>query len=135
MNNDLISRSALLNQRPEYLNSDHVDIEKALFAKGWNACNSEYYSLITDAAALEVEPVRHGCQYCSGEFAEYQHSIHTKVYINTIGKAQALITECNACPPYADCSMRGLPVRSAFVINFCPNCGRRLDAEVEHAAN
>ena len=59
MGNDLISRTELLNQRPEYLNTKHVDIEKALFAKGWNACNSEYYSLITDAADVDAEPVRH----------------------------------------------------------------------------
>lgn len=30
MNNDLISRSALLDERPEYLNTDHIDVEKAL---------------------------------------------------------------------------------------------------------
>lgn len=50
--NDLISRDALLNERPEYLNTDHIDVEKALFAKGWNACAHEYYSVIDNAPAV-----------------------------------------------------------------------------------
>ena len=57
---DLISRNTLLKQRPEYLNPDHTDTEKALFAKGWNACNSEYYSIINNIQPSALEPVRHG---------------------------------------------------------------------------
>lgn len=85
--------------------------------------------MLDDIPAVEVEPVRHGCEYCSGAFAEYQHTINTKLYINTFGKARTLETECNSCPPYARCSMNGIPVRSAFIINYCPNCGRKLDGD------
>lgn len=67
-----------------------------------------------------------GCKYCNGEFAEYQKTINTKISINTIGKARSLNTESNGCPPYANCCMKDIPARSAFIINFCPNCGRQL---------
>ena len=70
---------------------------------------------------------RSGCEYCSGEVAEYQHTINTKLYINTFGAARTLVTECNPCPPYAECCMKGNPARSAFIINYCPNCGKKLD--------
>lgn len=92
---------------------------------------SEFVRVLKEAPAVDAEPTRHGCRYCSGEFVECQHSIHTKVYMNTTGKAQALVTECSPCPPYANCSMRDVPARSAFIINFCPFCGRKLNSEVE----
>lgn len=100
MNNDLISRSALLNQRPEYLNPDHVDIEKALFAKGWNACNSEYYSLITDSAALEAEPVRHAR------------------WLPTNDDNKKLCSRCDVIHLIAQ-----YPHGQA---NYCPNCGANM---------
>ena len=70
---------------------------------------------------------RHGCEYCSGDRVEYQRTASTKLYISTLGKARTLAVECNRCPPYAQCSMNGVPVRSAFPINYCPNCGRKLN--------
>ena len=68
-----------------------------------------------------------GCEYCNGKRNEYQHTIDTKLSINTFGKARVLETECNRCPPYANCCMKNIPARSAFIINFCPNCGRNLN--------
>jgi len=70
-----------------------------------------------------------GCEYCSGTFAEYQHTRNTKLYINTFGSARTIETECMPCPPYSTCCLRGVPARSAFIINYCPNCGRRLSEE------
>lgn len=67
-----------------------------------------------------------GCEYCSGRFAEYQHTVNTKLYINTFGRARTIETECNPCPPFSQCCMKGIPARSAFIINYCPNCGRNL---------
>lgn len=75
------------------------------------------------------DTVKKGCEYCSGEFVEYQHTVNTKLNINTFGKAQTLVTECTPCPPYAKCCLRGIPARSAFIINFCPNCGKDLRGE------
>ena len=64
-----------------------------------------------------------GCEYCKNGKTLYQHTNHTKMYINRFGKARTIEIECNPCPPYANCSMKGNPARSAFIINFCPNCG------------
>ena len=80
--------------------------------------------------ALErLEAEKPGCEYCSGQMAEYQYTCNTKLYINTFGKARTIETECNPCPPFSRCSMRGIPARSAFIINYCPNCGRNLEGE------
>lgn len=73
--------------------------------------------------AKEIE----GCEYCAGESKLYQHTYNTKLYINTFGRARTIETECMPCPPYSKCCMNGIPARSAFIINYCPHCGRKLD--------
>lgn len=81
----------------------------------------------------ETESDLAGCEYCSGEYAEYQHTTNTKLYINTFGYARTIETECMPCPPYSSCCMRGIPARSAFLINYCPNCGRKLSGGADDA--
>lgn len=66
------------------------------------------------------------CGMCGGKTTLYQHTNTTKLFMNTFGKAATLVTECMACPPYADCCMKGISANSAFKINFCPECGRPL---------
>lgn len=79
------------------------------------------------AALCEQEQREQGCEYCRGEEALYQHTNTTKLYINTFGRARTLVTECDYCPPYANCSAKNVPARSAFVVKYCPECGRRLE--------
>lgn len=69
------------------------------------------------------------CEYCGGRKTLYQQTNNTKLFMNTFGKATTLVIECNACPPYADCCMKGISSNSEFKINFCPNCGRPLTDE------
>lgn len=67
------------------------------------------------------------CFYCSGnDETLYQTTNHTALSIDTFGKYRVLVTRVNACPPFAECCMKGNPVTSAFIINYCPNCGRKL---------
>jgi hypothetical protein len=66
------------------------------------------------------------CEYCNGKEVEYQCTNTTKLFISTFGNATVLITESNHCPPYSDCCMKNIPDRSAFIIDYCPNCGRKL---------
>lgn len=75
----------------------------------------------------EGEVQEQGCEYCEGTSKLYQHTTHTNLFLNTFGKARTLVVECYPCPPYADCSHKGTPARSAFLIKFCPECGRRLE--------
>lgn len=69
------------------------------------------------------------CEYCNGKTTLYQHTNTTKLFMNTFGKAATLVTECIACPPYADCCMKDISADSAFRIKFCPECGRPLTEE------
>ena len=69
------------------------------------------------------------CGVCGGKKTLYQRTKSTKLFMNTLGEAATIVTECVACPPYANCCMKGLPANSAFKINFCPECGRPLTPE------
>ena len=91
---------------------------------------------IIDARTLDYEPIRCGCEYCSGERVLYQTSSNTELYISTFGLARTLETKSSCCPPYVDCCAKDMSIRSVFIINFCPNCGRKLtDEEVKDNEN
>lgn len=66
------------------------------------------------------------CPFCNGKLTLYQSTIYTKLYINTFGEATALVVENNGCPSFALCDMKDIPIRSAFIIKYCPECGRKL---------
>lgn len=80
-------------------------------------------------AHIDRESWEKPCDMCRGKTTLYQHTNSTKLFMNTFGKAAALVTECMACPPYADCCMKGISSNSVFKINFCPECGRPLTSE------
>lgn len=106
---------------------------------------AEYMEAVVDALAANLQPTCNDvatdknvgskldswepCEYCKGERAPYQHTHSTKLFIDTFGSARTLVTECNGCPPYANCCMKDISVNSAFPIKFCPNCGRPLTPE------
>ena len=69
------------------------------------------------------------CEFCNGKTVLYQYTNSTKLFVNTFGGAATLVTECNDCPPYADCCMKDISANSAFRIKFCPECGRPLTEE------
>ena len=94
-------------------------------------------------AAQRLEAYRHGkehidretwekpCSVCGGKTTLYQQANTTKLFMSTFGKKATLVTECMACPPYADCCMKDISVNSAFKIKFCPECGRPLTEEAQ----
>lgn len=67
------------------------------------------------------------CNYCGGKRVELGHSHSTTLFMDTIGKKQTLETECDPCPDYSQCGMKHVPARTAFLIHYCPMCGRKLD--------
>ncbi|MEG0898341.1 MAG: hypothetical protein RSF40_01345 [Oscillospiraceae bacterium] len=99
--------------------------------------NGRHYGKIAPARDLAIVALQEkaerdkGCEYCNGKLSEYQHTHTTKLSLNTFGKARTLNTECDPCPPYANCCMKNIPSRSAFIINCCPNCGRKLSEPKE----
>ena len=70
------------------------------------------------------------CEYCKGGHQLYQTNIYTKLYMNHFGLQRTLEIESRICPPYVDCCMKDIPVRSVFIINYCPNCGEKLGDEL-----
>lgn len=80
-------------------------------------------------AHIDREAWEKPCDMCGGKTTLYQHTNTTKLFMNTFGEASTLVTECMACPPYADCCMKGISANSAFKIKFCPECGRPLTDE------
>lgn len=74
------------------------------------------------------------CKYCNGKLKLYQKTVNTKIYINTKDKASCLFVESNGCPTFpvtskyltSVCSLYNVPNRASFIINYCPNCGRKL---------
>lgn len=66
------------------------------------------------------------CQYCDGKFAEYQRTHCVTLSMGTFGKHRTLEVSACKCPPFVDCYAKDCPANSAFIINYCPNCGRKL---------
>lgn len=54
----MIDAKELLNERPETLNPNMNDEIKSAYNKGWNACNSEWISLIDEQpTAYDIDKV------------------------------------------------------------------------------
>lgn len=69
------------------------------------------------------------CEYCKGGRQLYQSTSVANVYLNHLGLQRTLEVECSCCPPYANCCMKDIPVRLAFLIHYCPHCGENVKGE------
>lgn len=49
-----IEKKDALQAHPEYLNEQINDHDKAIYAKGWNDCNKEYYNAITELPVASI---------------------------------------------------------------------------------
>ena len=100
----------------------HIDYDFEDYENEWLA-----YAYPT--AHIDREGWEKPCSVCGGKTTLYQHTNTTKLFMSTFCNAATLVTECMACPPYADCCMKGISANSAFKIKFCPECGRPLTEE------
>lgn len=78
------------------------------------------------------------CEYCEGwkEHATfYQTGRYCDLYIGKfLGHPGLGVGNLRkGCPPYADCSAKNWAPNQVFAINYCPECGEKLenDAEME----
>ena len=69
-----------------------------------------------------------GCSVCNPDSKSvYQKTRYISVTINTRDGASALNVDCDGvCPDNAHCALKNVPAKSAFIINYCPECGRKL---------
>ena len=70
---NLIDKKELLNERPEMLNPNMNDEIKSAYNKGWNACNSEWISLIDE------QPTVYGLNKAMGQLEELEKEHPYKV--------------------------------------------------------
>lgn len=64
--------------------------------------------------------IEKGCEYCNDGKTLYQKITGTMLYINCSNGARAL---------YFETEFAGVSINSAYIINYCPNCGRKLKSE------
>ena len=73
------------------------------------------------------------CEFC--EAKEPIKSNWSEYRIEEFGRGFVLTCKLNNCPPYADCSRKGMNIKMAGIINYCPICGKRLTEEEKDPIN
>ncbi len=112
----------------QFKNSPFVLFRKGGVQFEWQVADSELTIYPYPPAHIDRSKWK-PCEFCNGKTVLYQYTNSTKLFVNTFGGAASLVTECNVCPPYADCCMKDISANSAFRIKFCPECGRPLTEE------
>ena len=97
-----------LQAHPEFLNEQIDDHDKAIYAKGWNACNSAFYGAIKELPTVSPDEVR------------------------GVGKWDRVETEfglrCPKCGKLLDEYVNGGEwVALSEIPNYCPNCGAHME--------
>ena len=70
------------------------------------------------------------CEYCKELTAsprEYQRGTYGSISLVRFGKKALLIVEQNKCAKYVKCVSKEVPIKMGYEINYCPNCGAKLD--------
>lgn len=70
------------------------------------------------------------CEYCrelTDSPREYQRGTYGSLSLVKFGRKTLLIAEINKCPKYAKCTSKEVPIMQGYEINYCPNCGAKMD--------
>lgn len=75
------------------------------------------------------------CDVCNNltetKEVKYQEGTYGSLSLTKFGRRKTLlIVDFSKCPQYADCSSKDVPIRMAYEIKYCPNCGSRLEEEI-----
>ena len=76
---------------------------------------NELVDAVNDKSTPKCEK---GCEYCNNGKTLYKETTGTKLYINCSNGARALYLDTKS-------------VSAAYIINNCPNCGRKLEKKTE----
>lgn len=105
---EYIDRKAAEQAKPEFLNEKVEGYEKAIYAKGWNDCNTQYRENILSIPAADVVKVRHG----------------KWIFGQTMGHSWMKCSECCV-------SQDG----QTATFTYCPNCGAKMDGGIKNDDN
>ena len=71
------------------------------------------------------------CDVCNNltetKEVKYQEGIYGALSLVKFGRKTLLIVDFSKCPAYADCSSKDVPIRMAYEIKYCPNCGAKME--------
>ena len=91
MSSNLIRLNDALQAHPEFLNEQIDDHDKAVYAKGWNACNSAYIQELNGLSPVgivhcqECKHYKYGRHFSDIKFcARYRDNDGKPVYYNTM---------------------------------------------------
>lgn len=98
-----INVDSALQAHPEFLNEQIDDHDKAVYAKGWNACNSAYYDAIKEIDSVSPDEARGGTWVGIDDFP-YES------------------WECDRC----GCVVENTDDPWNF-FHYCPNCGAKME--------
>ena len=118
-NNDLISRSALLEVIPEAVADEESNQNEIAYAEGWNDCLESFCSIVKYAPAVDaVEVVR--CKDC-------------KFSIPVVQKNGSALEGTLHCLHGRGYQMNAPDREYSFISpnNFCGSGRRKMDAEVQ----
>ena len=107
-----IDVNSALQAHPEFLNEQIDDRDKAIYAKGWNACNSAYYDAIKEIDSVSPDEVRGVGKW---------ETKHNRV---------AWWYECSCCHERPLISRFG---DTEILSTYCPNCGAKMEPPKEEA--
>jgi len=108
-----IDMDSALQAHPEFLNEQIDDHDKAIYAKGWNACNSAYYGSIKELPFISPDKVRGVGKWEQKEIFGVEET--------TIEQMQS--ASCSVCRKY-----HTTPYLYYFdKYNYCPSCGAKME--------
>jgi hypothetical protein len=72
------------------------------------------------------------CEYCATwkeHETVYQEGTYCDILISNFMDRPTLVVANlhKGCPKYAECSAKEINMKSAFRINYCPNCGEKME--------
>ena len=100
-----IDINAALQAHPEFLNEQIDDHDKAIYAKGWNACNSAFYGAIKELPTVSPDEARGVGKWVGKGVRAWSCS--------------CCGTPLNHIRQFASFEKNELP-------NYCPSCGARM---------
>lgn len=67
------------------------------------------------------------CLVCKG--IQKWETAYATIWMGKFGKKNVMKFTFDKCPKYVDCDTKGLNITTNIDIDYCPNCGEKLNKE------